>query len=59
MYGGRDVNANVLATVELLSVNGSTWQTLPTPMYQADYCFSSVSFGIVNKKTSAVMERKI
>jgi hypothetical protein len=42
VYGGGDVNIHALASVEMLSVNGQTWQTLPTPMFKADQLFASV-----------------
>jgi len=42
VYGGIDVNNQILSSVEMLSVDGHTWQTLPTAMFAADYRFSSV-----------------
>ena len=43
VYGGtRDGNTDVLATVEMLSIDGQTWATLPTPMFKADAGFASV-----------------
>jgi hypothetical protein len=42
VYGGNDANPMPLASVEMLSVDGNTWQTLPTPMYMADAQFASV-----------------
>ncbi len=41
VYGGRDVNAASLASVELLSTDEQAWQTLPTPMFATDYWFAS------------------
>jgi hypothetical protein len=41
VYGGY--GNEVLATVEMLSIDGQTWATLPTPMFKADYLFASVA----------------
>src|SRR5205823_6104254 len=38
VYGGYGNGA--LATVEMLSIDGQTWATLPTPMFKADYFFA-------------------
>ena len=42
VYGGIDVNIINLASVEMLSTTGNAWHILPTPMYKADWLFSSV-----------------
>ena len=43
VYGGSDVNYNALASVEMLSDNGKTWQILYfSPMFLADTTFASV-----------------
>lgn len=36
VYGGVDVNTVLLSSVEMLSVDGRAWQTLPTRMFVAD-----------------------
>ena len=40
VYGGLD---GPLSSVEMLSYDGQTWATLPTPMFVATYAFESVS----------------
>jgi hypothetical protein len=42
VYGGMDMIGGVMASVEMLSLDGHSWQTLPTPMFKADYSFASV-----------------
>ncbi len=44
VFGGGDVNGNVLSSVEMREQSlGLGWQTLPTPMFAADAYFESVS----------------
>ncbi len=40
VYGGRDTNESTLASVEIMF--DDQWQLLSTPMFEADYYFSSV-----------------
>ena len=48
VYGGCGTGGcinvdEILATVEMLSIDGKTWATLPTPMFTADRDFASVA----------------
>ncbi len=41
VYGGQNTNRTALASVEMLTLDGKGWQTLPTPMFTAsDYLLS-------------------
>ncbi len=47
MYGGAGVNETYVVSVEMLSLDGNSWQTLPTPMYYGDYNFASVPLPVL------------
>ena len=42
VYGGHNVNDIYMASVEMLSTDRHVWQPLPSPMFAADFYFSSV-----------------
>jgi hypothetical protein len=42
VYGGNDVNGNAMSSIEMLSVDGRAWNTLPTNIFAADAHFASV-----------------
>lgn len=44
VYGGGDgVHGYVLSSVEMLVIDKSAWIKLPTPMFVADWSFSTVA----------------
>jgi hypothetical protein len=51
VYGGSN-DKEALASVEQLLSDGSAWQTLPTPMFAAEFLFASVSLPIVVSTTT-------
>jgi len=46
VYGGMNVKAQALATVEMRSVDGREWHKLPTDMFDADATIASVPLSI-------------
>jgi hypothetical protein len=42
VYGGWSVYGKQVASVEMLTSDGSSWQLLPTSMFAADEFFTSV-----------------